>query len=121
MVYYTLPFINKGKKFKMPNWTPRKHEAALAEMIEETEKYKIYDADKKVTNADEVGRKQADLFKYYVILQSLREIDESVTFKIVREIHIDSIIQLFNAVYAAGKLNIIYEEKDFQKTPVEEK
>jgi len=121
MVKYNLPFINKGNPFSMPNWTTKKHEAALTEMLEETEQFKKYKGDK-VINQDEVDKIQNDYFKYYVILQSLREIDDSVSIDDLIPLHPDTLVQLFNAVYSAGRIDIIYrKEKDFQKTPISKK
>lgn len=106
-IKYSLPFVNEGKPFTVSNWTPEKHEDALAEMIEDTGEDKIKDKEKRQKTQDK-------FFKYYVILQSLREIDDSVSISDLKELHPDNLVQLFYAVYNAGKISIFYEE-DFQK------
>ncbi|MFW9853043.1 MAG: hypothetical protein ACFFDS_08875 [Candidatus Thorarchaeota archaeon] len=98
---FTLKFINNGDPFEMPNWTPEKHEAALSKLDVEQQKNKWND-------------RQADNeFKYYVIYETLVEIDPNCDFEKVRKLHPATLIELFREVYYAGKENIYYQ--DFRK------
>jgi len=95
-VKYNLKFVNKGKPFTIPNWTTEKHETALSELVK-----------------NEKGKtpKQLDnLFRYYVVLQTLREIDETVTIEQVKNVHIENLVELFNVIYYAGKVDIVFRE-----------
>ena len=94
MQKYNLKFINKGKAFCMPKWTTGKHKAALAMMVEEC---------KGMTDSE-----MSEEFNFYVIYQTLHQIDNSVTIESIKELHPEDLIELFNAVYNAGKESIFY-------------
>ena len=98
MKKYSLKFVNKGKAFTISNWTTEKHENALAEMLKNEKEKSSIELDK--------------IFRFYVILQTLREIDPDVTIEIiVKEItHPDNVIELFNAVYLEGKKDIHFRK-----------
>ena len=95
-VKYHLDFVNDDKPFTISNWTPEKHEDALAELVK-NEKGKS-------------AKKLDKLFRYYVVLQTLREIDNTVTVEQVKNIHVEDMVELFNAVYYAGKRGILFQE-----------
>jgi len=98
---FTLKCVNKGKSFKMPNWTPKKHESALAKLDKAQQKNKWDD-------------KTADReFKYYVVHETLSELDPDCEIEQIRDIHPVTLIELFREVYNAGKENIYYQ--DFRK------
>lgn len=98
---YSLKFVNKGKAFAVPNWTTDKHESALAHLA----------ADK-----DNLPKGKEDKeFKYYVIYETLSAIDttDECTLDKIKQMHPVDIIDMFNAVYNAGKKGIY--SKDFRK------
>lgn len=100
-VRYSLKIVNNGKPFKISNWTVEKHEDALSELTK-----------------NEKGKttKQLDgLFRYYVILQTLQEIDENVTIEQVKGIHVENIVELFNVIYNAGKVDIVFRKGENPK------
>jgi len=105
---FKLSIVNNGEPFDMPNWTPRKHENALAKLS----------ANKELTDEERDNE-----FKYYVIHETLLEIDKEVTLDDVRHIHPKDLIDLFHAVYDAGKKGIY--NPDFRegkkKTPTPKK
>ena len=109
-VEYSIDFVNSGKPFKMPNWTTRKHENALLRLAKFQKEHKDIDDDK-LNNE----------FKYFVIHETLSEIDESVSIEDIRNMHPLDLVELFNAVYNAGRKGII-AKKNFQKpTPKKKK
>jgi len=97
---YSLEFVNKGEDFAMPNWTPEKHEAALAKLAEKAEEEKLDD------------RKQNEEFKYYVIYETLSRIDKTgdCTLEVIRNMHPIDLIDLFRAVYDAGRKGIYSQD-----------
>ena len=98
---YSLKFVNKGKAFAMPNWTTDKHESALAKLAKDTKDMPIEKQDKE--------------FKHYVIYETLSTIDKTgeCTIEKIRNMHPVDLIDLFKAVYEAGKEGIY--SKDFRK------
>lgn len=92
MKQYSLKFINKGKAFSMPPWTIGKHKAALAQMNTEC--------------AGMSDEEKTDEFNFYVIYQTLKQIDSTVTIDNLRELHPENLVQLFTEVYNAGKSDI---------------
>lgn len=99
---YTYPFINKGKPFKLSNWTVRKQEEVYKETAKHEDKLKGEALDKK--------------YRDLIILKGLREIDESVSEDDLLDMHPDDKTALFAAVYLQGKRGIIApEKKDFRK------
>jgi len=100
---FTVSFVNKGKPFEMPNWTPEKHEAALAKLAKA----------QKENNWDDMQANNE--FKYYIIHETLLEIDTECEIEDVKKLHPETTIQLFKEVYHAGKENIYYDENLFRK------
>jgi len=98
---FTVKCVNKGAPFKMPNWTPKKHENSLAKLETAQEKNKWDD------------KRANDEFKYYVVHETLIEIDPNCELEEVRAIHPATLIDLFREVYNAGRENIYYQ--DFRK------
>jgi len=98
---YSLGFVNKGESFSIPNWTTDHHESALAKLA----------ADMK----DAPSAEQDKEFKHYVIHETLAEIDETgdCTLEKIRNMHPVDLIDLFNAVYNAGRKGIY--SVDFRK------
>lgn len=94
MEKYSLKFVNEGKPFCMPKWTTGKHKAALAMMIKEC---------KGMSDED-----RNEEFNFYVIYQTLHQVDNDIDIESVRELHPEDLIELFNAVYNAGKEGIFY-------------
>lgn len=103
---YSLPFVNKGKAFIIPNWTVAKHEKAIALAVEYTK------SNKSLTEA----QKENEL-KYTIMYETLVEIDETVEIESVRKYftHPENIVEFFNAVYYAGKKDIHFHEALSQK------
>lgn len=93
---YSLKFVKDGKPFMMPKWTVTKHKAALQEMNSECK--------------DLSNEEKSNEFTYYVILQTLRQIDSSVTIDDIKELHPEDTLLLFNDVYNAGKEGIYFRE-----------
>jgi len=98
----SLPFVNKGKPFTVSNWTVEKHEKTLSLMVEKN----------KSASAKELDA----LFRYYVVLVGLQDIDDSVTMEQVRSLHVENIMELFDAIYYAGKIDIFFHQSDKKKT-----
>lgn len=94
-----LKFVNDGKAFDIPDWTTEKHESALAKLIKETKDLTDDERDKK--------------FKFYVVHESLLEIDPNCKFEDVVKMHPIDIIELFTVLYNAGRTGIW--EANFQK------
>jgi len=78
---YSLKFVNNGKPFVMPKWTVGKHRAAIAQMNAEGK-----DIPEEIKN---------DEFNYYVIYQTLKQIDSNVSIDDIRELHPEDLILLF--------------------------
>ncbi len=93
---YSLEIVKNGQPFTMPKWTVAKHKAALQELNKECK--------------DLSNEEKNDEFTYYVILQTLRQIDSSVTIEDVKTLHPEDIVVLFNDVYNAGKEGIYFRE-----------
>ena len=98
---YSLEFVNKGKPFAIPNWTTEKHESALAKLA----------ADMKDMPKGEEEKE----FKHYVIYETLSAIDKTgeCTLERIRAMHPIDLVDMFNAVYNAGRKGIY--SKDFRK------
>lgn len=92
---YSLKYVKAGKPFCMPKWTVAKHKAALEEMLAATPDLKNEERD--------------DEYQYYIILQSLRQIDNEVTIEDLKDMHPEDLILLFNAVYNAGRSGILFQ------------
>lgn len=100
---YTLKFVNNGAPFEMPYWSVAKHEKSLSKLAIAQTKNKW---DNKKANKE---------YKFYVIHETLLEIDPKCTLEDVKTIqHPATRIELFNAVFDAGRENIYYVE-DFRK------
>jgi len=106
---FTVKCVNEGKPFDMPAWTVDKHNSALAKLAK----------DQKENKWDE--QKAADEFKYYIIHETMLELDPNCKIEDLRHFlrHPQTLIELFNAVYNAGKENIFYIEnfRKGRKTP----
>ena len=98
---YSLEFVNKGKAFAIPNWTTEKHESALARLAEDMK--------------DMPKGKEDKEFKHYVIYETLSAIDTTgkCTLETIRAMHPVDLVDIFNAVYGAGRKGI--HSKDFRK------
>jgi len=98
---YSLKFVNKGKSFAVTNWTTKKHEDALARLTEDTKGMS--------------KKEQDNEFKHYVIYETLSEIDKTgkCTIEKIRQMHPVDLIDMFRAVYDAGKKGIY--SQDFLK------
>jgi len=105
---YSLDFVNKGKNFDMPNWSTEKHENALNNLVSYQKKNKL---------SDKEAEKE---FKHFVIHETLKEIDKDVDLDDIRKMHPMDLIDLFNAVYNAGRKGI-YAGNFRQKTPKSKK
>lgn len=110
---YTISFVNKGEPFEIPTWTVTKHNNALSKLAADQTKYK-WD-----------NQKTTDEFKFYVIYETLSEIDTSgeCTLEKIRNMHTTNVIELFNTIYLAGKEEIHYIEnfRKGRKTPSNKK
>ena len=105
-IKYSLPFVNKGKPFEVTNWTVSKHEKAIALAIEHT---------KNIKNMSETDKE--NWLKYTIIYQTLVEIDESIKIEDIKEYfsHPENLVEMFNAVYYAGKKDIYFRKALSQK------
>jgi len=101
-VKYTLPFVNKGKSFSVPDWSVQMHEGAMVKAVEATKGKKISEV------------KKENELKFYIILESLRKIDSTVTIENVKDYfsHPENIVDFFNAVYYAGKKDIYFRKAE---------
>ena len=99
-VRYTLPFVNKGKAFVLPIWTTQKHEHAMVEAVKATKDKKMDEKEKE------------NMLKYFIILETLQEIDDTVTIENVTKffIHPENAVEMFNAVYYAGMKDIYFHQ-----------
>jgi len=97
---YSLSFVKDGKPFEMPKWTVEKHKRVLNRLSK-----------RKGLSQEEAE----DFFQYYVIYESLSQIDSSVTLKSIKELHPEDLIALFNAVYNKGKEGILFRESTEKK------
>ena len=93
---YSLEIVNNGKPFIMPKWTVKKHRAALRNTVANTKNM-----------SDE---EQQEEFNYYVIYETLKQIDDSITVDDIKNLHPEDMMQLFNDVYNAGKEGIYFRE-----------
>ena len=97
----SLPFVNDGKPFTVGNWTVEKHEKALQLMGEELGNLSPEETEKEL--------------KYYIVFVGLSELDDSVTIDIVRNLHVDNLIELFTIIYYKGKVDIFFQQSDKKK------
>lgn len=95
---YKLTIINKGKPFTMPKWTVGKHKAALARMLKE--------------NPSATDEEKNDLFNFYVIYETLKQVDPEVSIEDVKGLHPEDMVELFNEVYNAGKEGIYFRQPE---------
>ena len=98
---YTLKFVNKGKPFEIPIWTVDKHERAMAHLLQ----------DHKTKSAAE----QDSLLRSYIIYETLVEIDPDVELEKIQALHPENLVDMFNAVYLAGKKDIHFPQKSSKK------
>jgi len=96
-----LPFVNNGKPFKLEPWTVAKHEAALKDLGENC--------------SDLSSDEQERQFKFYVIKQGLKSVDDSVTMEDIKNLHPENVVALFEAIYTEGKVDIFFEETASKK------
>jgi len=96
MVRYSLKFVNNGAPFEMPNWTPEKHELALSKL-------------EKGTKGMSEEQKNSE-FKYYVIYETLSNVDPNCKIDDIRNMHPLDLVELFKAVYNAGREGIYFRE-----------
>ena len=90
----------------MPEWTLKKHEELLEEMIPLDEQLKL-----KVIKQNDYDKK----YRLNMMLLSLKQIDQKVTEKDLMELHPDDFIDLWVAVYNSGKKGIeVNDNLDFQ-------
>lgn len=109
--------FNNGKPFYLPTWTMEKQEEFLQTMTELEEPYKDLPEEEKTKEIN----KLETTFKYYVILISLKEIDDSITIEDLQKgLHAEDCITLYNACYLSGKRGIVFKE-DFHKAPLKKK
>jgi hypothetical protein len=99
---YSLKIVNKGKPFVMPKWTVGKHRAAMSQMLAECK--------------DMSEEEKTEEFNYYVIYQTLKQIDNDVSLEDIKTLHPEDLIQLFNDVYNAGKEGIYFRKGKKPKT-----
>lgn len=92
---YSLPFVNDGKPFDLPKWTIKKHKEVL-NYCKQFEKLPQEEQDEK--------------YQIKLILTGLKEIDSSISEDDLEELHPDERIQLFMAVYNAGKKGIFSQD-----------
>lgn len=97
MKKYSLPFINDGESFNLPKWTIKKHK----EVLNYCKKF-----EEKNLPQEELD----ELYQIQLILVGLKEIDKSVSKEDLEELHPDERIQLFMAVYNAGKKGIFSQD-----------
>jgi hypothetical protein len=93
---FSLDFVNNGDGFVFPKWTVAMHESAMARMLE----------DKPKATSDE----RESLFRYYVIHESLLQVDENVTLEDVKSLHPENLVILFNSAYTSGKRDIYFRK-----------
>jgi hypothetical protein len=93
---YSLKIVNNKKPFIMPKWTVGKHKAALARMLKENPKVS--------------EEEKNDLFNYYVIYETLRQVDPEISIEDIKDLHPEDMIELFNEVYNAGKEGIYFRQ-----------
>jgi hypothetical protein len=106
MKRYSLEFVKNGEPFELPPWTVLLHEQALNNCLKET--------------AGKDPMVQDKEFRFYVILESLHQVDEQVTMLDIRKMHVDDMLELFDAVYSAGKRGILFHEKPPTKSKLKE-
>lgn len=92
---YSLPFVNDGEPFDLPKWTIKKHKEVL-NYCKKFEKLPQEEQDEKYQNK--------------LIVTGLKEIDSSITEDDLEYLHPDERIQLFLAVYNAGKEGIFSQD-----------
>ena len=97
----TLPFVKKGSPFVVKNWTIEKHEKALELLVTECKNLTPKEQDK--------------LFRYYVIYVGLLEIDDSIDFETIQSLHVENIMELFEVIYYAGKVDIFFHRSKGKK------
>ena len=101
-----LKFVNDGKAFEVPLWTTRKHESALDKLVKDTKDLSDKEKDRE--------------FKFYVIHESLLEVDPDCRMEDVKAMHPTDTVDLFSVLYNAGRTGI-WDDSDFQegekKTP----
>ncbi|RPI86130.1 MAG: hypothetical protein EHM34_00100 [Nitrosopumilales archaeon] len=110
---YSVKCVLEGKTFEMPEWTVKKHETLLEEMIPYDEKLKSM----KITQKD-----YDRAYRVKMILMSINEVDPKVTESDLSTLHPDDFIELWIAVYNSGKRGVVRKKpSDFQngeKTPI---
>ncbi|RLI63601.1 MAG: hypothetical protein DRO67_05470 [Candidatus Asgardarchaeum californiense] len=97
----TIVKFNKGKPFCVPKWTTGKHRAALAQLNDECSE---------LTESE-----KNDEFSYYVVYQTLKQIDADVTILDLKTLHPDDLVALYSEVYNAGRKGIYFQESPKKK------
>ncbi len=101
-IKYNLKCVNNGAPFEIPDWTPKKHERALARLA-------AAQLENKWSNVE-----ANEQFKFYVIHETLLELDPTCKFEDFPR-HPQNVIDLFNAIYNAGREDIFFRPKPQKK------
>jgi hypothetical protein len=95
-VSLTLDFVNDGEPFTFPKWTVAMHEAAMSRMLSDH------------PNVSDTERES--LFRYYVIHEAFKKLDDNVTIEDVESLHPENLVILFNAAYTSGKRDVYFRK-----------
>jgi len=102
-----LKFINEGKAFEIPLWTTKKHESALDKLVKDTKDLSDKEKDRE--------------FKFYVIHESLLEVDPDCRMEDVKAMHPTDTVDLFSVLYNAGRTGIWEEDFPQEETKTSKK
>jgi hypothetical protein len=102
---YKISFVNKGKPFKLSRWTVKKHNDILRKSAQ-------YEKDNPDMNEEE----RLNKYQTYLILEGLKEIDESVKEDDIEDMHPIDRNELFAAIFNNGREGITSDAANFRKT-----
>jgi len=95
-----LSYVNGGKPFKLPKMTMEKQEEVMEQMVKLEEKLE--------------GEKFNREVNKFIMLKTLKEIDDSVTIDNINKMHPDDFIFLFGKIYDEGR-ELVSDATDFRK------
>jgi hypothetical protein len=96
--------VNDGKPFELGKWTVKKHNNVLRASSK-------YEKD----NPDIVEEERMLKYQTYLIIEGLKEIDNSITEDEVENMHPSDRNELFSEIFNSGKEGITATDENFQK------
>lgn len=97
----SLKFVNNKKPFEVKYWTVANQKNAFKRLTE---------------NSKDLSEEEKNIrFQQEVVYEKLKEFDENVKFEDIKNLHPDNLIELFELIYNAGKVDVYFRERKTKK------